>query len=216
MSLIFRVPLLLSILSFGICSASESNTVTVRGGKLTVVGESGSGEQKLLLNGKELPYGDGSSLFIEKKYIIGDKDVVLMMSIPGGTACPAQYFFVSISPQGNAKVSPEFGTCSDLPEFSQKGLKITAVMSKMTGRNVVKYIYENETIFENGKAIKDTSSQPEDEGEVIINGRGQILVSGDPNKKILRCVQNLVEKERRYSDGWDERIIAECDKLKKR
>jgi len=218
MSLIFRVLLFLAILSFGVSYASENNTLTVRGGELTVVGESGSGEQQLLLNGKQLPDGDGFSLSFEQKYIVGDKDVVLMMNNSGGTACPVQYFFVSISLQGNAKLSPEFGTCSDLPEIAQKGLKITITMPKMTGRGNAKYVYENETIFENGKAIKDTSLplRPAEEGEVIINGNGRVLVSGNPNKKVLRCVQDRVEKEKKYSDGWDERIIAECDKLKTR
>lgn len=182
------------------------------------MGEPGSGEQQLLLNGNKLRDGDGYSLSLEQKYIVGNRDIVLVMNNSGGTACPVQYFFVSISPQGIAKLSPEFGTCSDLPKLAQKGLKISIAMPKMTGRGDTKYVYENEIIFENGKAIKGTSLplSPAEEGEVIINGNGRVLVSGNPNKKVLRCVQDRVEKEKKYDDGWDERIMAECDKLKTR
>lgn len=138
-----------------------------------------------------------------------------MMNNSGGTACPVQYFFVSVTTEGNAKLSPEFGTCSDLAKPAQKGSKIIVTMPKVTGRGNAKYVYENDTIFENGKAIKDASLPPE-EGEVLINGRGQVIVSGNPNKRVLKCVQDRVEKEKKYSDGWDDRIIEECNKLKTR
>ncbi len=153
----------------GVSYTSEDKTLVVRGGKLTVVGESGSGEQKLLLDSKKLRDSDGFSLSFEQKYSIGDKDIVLMMNNSGGTACPVQYFFVSVNSQGNAKLSPEFGTCSDLAKPAQNGSKITVTMPKMTGRGNAKYVYENDTIFENGKAIKDVSLPPKEEGEVLIN-----------------------------------------------
>lgn len=157
MSLIFKASLFFAVCSFGVSYASEDITLVVRGGKLTVVGESGSGEQKLLLNNKKLRDSDGFSLSFEQKYTVGDKDIILMMNNSGGTACPVQYFFVSVTTEGNAKLSPEFGTCSDLAKLAQNGSKIIVTMPKMTGRGNAKYVYENDTIFENGKAIKDAS-----------------------------------------------------------
>lgn len=213
MSFICRVSLLLVICNFGVSYATEDNILFVRGGKLTIAGESGSGEQKLLFKGKKLRDGDGYSLSFEQKYIIGDKDVVLMMNNSGGTACPVQYFFVSVTSEGNASLSTEFGTCSDLAKPIQNRLKITVSMPKMTGIGSAKYIYENNTIFENGKEIKDVSLPLIEDGDVLINGRGQVLVSGNPNKKVLQCVYDGVEKENKYSDGWDDKIITECNKL---
>jgi hypothetical protein len=216
MAFILRVSLLLAVCSAGVSYASEDNNLTVRGGKLTVVGESGSGEQKLMLNGKKLRDGDGHSLSFEQKFTVGEKDVVLIINNSGGTACPVQYFFVSVSPQGNAKLSPEFGTCSDLAKPNQSGLKIAITMPKMSGTGNAKYVYENDTVFENGRAIKDTALPSAENGEVIINGRGQVLVSGNPNKIVLRCVHDQVEKEKKYSDGWGDRIIEKCNRLKPR
>ncbi len=80
MSFIFRVSLLLAICSVGVSYASEDNNLTVRGEKLTAVGESGSGEQKLMFNGKKLRDGDGYSLSFEQKYTVGENDVVLNLN----------------------------------------------------------------------------------------------------------------------------------------
>jgi hypothetical protein len=54
--------------------------------------------------------------------------------------------------------------------------------------------------------------------EIFINGRGQVLINGNikPDKKVLRCVENLVEKEEKFNEGWDELILSECNKLKTR
>lgn len=216
MLFIFRLSLLLAVCSVGVSYASEDKNLTVRGGKLAVLGESGSGEQKLMLNGKKLRDGDGYSLSFEQKFTVGEKDVVLIMNNSGGTACPVHYFFISVSPQGNAKLSPEFGTCSDLAKPNQNGLQIIVNIPKMTGLGNAKYIYENDILFENGKVIKDTSLPLAENGEVLINGMGQVLASGNPNKNVLRCVYDQVEKEKKFSDGLDDRIIEKCNKLKLR
>jgi hypothetical protein len=162
MSLTFRFLLFITVCSFEASYASEDNSLVIRGGKLTVVGEPGSGDQRLLLNNRKLRDSDGFSLSFEQKYIVGNTDVVLMINNSGGTACPVQYFFVSVTPQGNAMLSPEFGTCSDLAQPVQNGLIITVTMPKMTGRGNAKYTYENDTLFENGKAIKNDSLPPEE------------------------------------------------------
>ncbi|MBV5311372.1 hypothetical protein [Chromatium okenii] len=162
-SLIFRFLLLLAVCSVDISYASESNVLVVRGGELSITGESNN-EQQLLLNGSKLRDGDGYSLSFEKKFTVGDNDVVLMMNNSGGIACPVQYFFVSVSPQGNAKVSPEFGTCSDQAEAYQTGLKIKVTMPVMDDENQknANYVYKDETIFDEGEDIRTavTYSQP--------------------------------------------------------
>ncbi len=50
------------------------------------------------------------------------------------------------------------------------------------------------------------------QGEILINGRGQVLTSGNPNKKELRCVHNLVDKEKAFADGWEDKILNFCKK----
>lgn len=196
--------------NFGTSHAAEDNSLPVHGGKLVITGE--SGEKKLLLNDKLLRDSDGFSLSFEKKFAVGNKDVVLIMNNSGGTACPVQYFFVTVTSQGVTKLSPEFGSCSDLAKPIKKGTKIIVTMPKMTGRGNDKYVYYNGILTENGQPIQDTTiPSVVDTGEVMINGRGQVLTSGNPDRKVLQCVQDRVEKEKSFSEGWDDRIISECN-----
>ena len=82
----------------------------------------------LLVNGKPTsPVVEGNnSLSIVKQFSLSDADVVLVQD-NGGMACPAEYYFVSLS-QGGAKVSKSFGTCSDRISTSQAGNAITVKM----------------------------------------------------------------------------------------
>jgi len=140
---------------FYITSAlADDKTAVIRGGKLSIVGE--INEPKLLLNGKKILEPETFSLDIVRTFAIGETDVVLVMDNSGGTACPVQYFFVTVTLQGTAKLSPEFGTCSDLAKSTQSGSKISVTMPKMTGLGNAKYVYFNGSITENGKPIKDT------------------------------------------------------------
>jgi hypothetical protein len=67
----------------------------------------------LLWQGKPLwPSGSGS-FSIVRHYSSWRQGELLLVQNTGGSACPALYHFIEVSPQG-AVASQEFGTCSDL------------------------------------------------------------------------------------------------------
>lgn len=79
-------------------------------------------DQVFLFRGKPVkPAIEGNSgLSIVANYEMGQTDILLLQNT-GGTACPAQFQIVYISPSG-LRASPEFGTCSDIiyPSFDPK------------------------------------------------------------------------------------------------
>jgi hypothetical protein len=134
-------------------AADNNDKVAIlRGGKLSIIGD--IGEPKLLFNGKKILEPETFGLDIIKTFPVGETDVVLIMNNSGGTACPVQYFFVSITLQGVAELSPEFGTCSDLAKPIQNGSKITITMPKIGERGSATYTYYNGSLTETGKPIK--------------------------------------------------------------
>lgn len=153
MNSIFQNIVFLSIalINSSLAYSAEEESISVRGGNLTISGD--LNDMKLFIN-RKLRDGNGFSLSFVEKYAVSNTDVVLIMNNSGGTACPVQYFFVSITSQGATKLSPEFGTCSDLAKPIQKGGKIIVSMPKMNDRGDAKYVYQNDTLYENGKAIK--------------------------------------------------------------
>lgn len=130
--------------------AGDDKSMDTRAGKLIV-----AEDNSLVLNGQKLRDSDGFGFSLEKKYVIGDADVILAMNNSGGTACPVQYFFITVSSQNRkANLSPEFGTCSDLAKPSQQGSKVIVTMPKWSGKGNSKYVYENGAVTENGKAVR--------------------------------------------------------------
>ena len=90
-------------------------------------------------------------------------------------------------------------------------------MPNMSGKGKTKYEFSNDQLFENGKPMKNEAglqAKPVEENTILINGRGQVLTSGNPDKKILKCVENRVEKEKSYADGWEDKIMSECQSKK--
>ena len=85
----------------------------------------------LLFKGKPVsPAIEGNNgLDIVANYEIGQSDVLLLQDT-GGTACPALFRFITVSAAG-VRVTPEFGTCSDIiyPTFNEK----TGVTVAMVG-----------------------------------------------------------------------------------
>jgi hypothetical protein len=140
--------------------AQETKDVTTRFGALTV-NEGGV----LLFKGSPVqPTVEAdNSLDLSEPYQVGASDVVLVTD-NGGTACPAIYYFVTVTKSG-AKVTPSFGTCSDLitvkrvgdsisvsmPVHQGPGMSRTARSRTARGRHV--YIYRAGVVTENGKPV---------------------------------------------------------------
>ena len=106
-------------------------TLKTRHGMVSVREE----DNTLSFKGKPIrPAIEGNSgLDIVANYEMGATDVLLLQS-SGGTGCPAQFRFINISPGGVLRVSPEFGTCSDIiyPTFDPK-VGVTVAMVGFRG-----------------------------------------------------------------------------------
>jgi hypothetical protein len=156
---IFAVTLLL--LAGISTSAQETNSVTTRFGALTV-----SDAGVLLFKGSPVQptIEANDSLDLGEPFQIGASDVVLVTD-NGGTACPAIYYFVTVTKSGT-KVTPSFGTCSDLIKVKRVGDSVSVSMpgyqgpfeSKMAQSRAARerhvYLYHAGEVIENGKPVK--------------------------------------------------------------
>jgi hypothetical protein len=78
------------------------------------------------LNGKTVFQDEDSlAVSIKKTYTLSGKSVALVEVDSGGTACPAEFMFVTAGSDGGASVTSKFGNCSDTPKISKKGEKLT-------------------------------------------------------------------------------------------
>jgi hypothetical protein len=141
--------------------AQETKTITTRFGALTV-----SDAGVLLFKGTPVKptIEANSSLDLSEPYQIGTSDVVLVTD-NGGTACPAVYYFVTVTESG-AKGTPSFGTCSDLIKVKRNGDSISVSMPGYQGPFETKraqsraarerhvFIYHAGVVTENGKPVK--------------------------------------------------------------
>ena len=92
-------------------------------------------DKRLMFKGKPvLPAIEGNNgLSIVANYEMGPSDVLLLQDI-GGTACPALFRFITVSAAG-VRVTPEFGTCSDIiyPTMDAKTATITIAANGFRG-----------------------------------------------------------------------------------
>ena len=90
-------------------------------------------DRSLTFRGRKLrPSIDGNnSLGLNNPIRIGNTDVVVVVD-NGGTACPAMYYFVTVSKAG-ARASKSFGTCSDLANVEQVGNSVRVSMPGFLG-----------------------------------------------------------------------------------
>lgn len=141
-------------------NTDSSQSVTTPFGTLSI-----SDEKKLLFNGVPTdPVLEGNSnlSFLDKKSLNGQS--VILVQNTGGTACPATFTFVQLSAAG-AKLSKEFGTCSDLYQLEQVGGKLTLTLPGFTGpyepesaqqqatKKKVIYTLEGGVLSEDGKPM---------------------------------------------------------------
>src|SRR5258706_3469280 len=124
---IFGITLLLLVAS-GSALAQEENTIRTRFGALTI-----SDAVTLLFKGNPLdpPFEEDAGLSLSRLNRIGDADVVLV-TLDGGKACPALYYFVTVKESG-AKITHAFGTCSDLITIKRTGDSISVSMPGYQG-----------------------------------------------------------------------------------
>lgn len=102
---------------------------------ISVVGDAVQVKGKTVFKDEEF-----SSLGIKKTYSLAGKSVGLVQLNSGGTACPAEYVFVTVGSDGAASVTNKFGNCSDMPKISKQGEKITLAFP---GNPAETWIYVN-------------------------------------------------------------------------
>ena len=74
----------------------------------------------LAFQGKPLdPSVQGGGAYLSEPYPMGAKDVVLVTK-PGGTACPVKYYFVTVTKDG-ATATRSIGTCNEATSTERKG-----------------------------------------------------------------------------------------------
>ncbi|MCL4665527.1 hypothetical protein [Burkholderia pseudomallei] len=119
----------------------------------------------LLLDGKPVSpqiQGSNSLSFVAQVALKSRRAVFVQDN--GGTACPALYHWVILS-EGSYMVSPEFGSCSDLPKVSTESGKLIVTMPDFVGdfaseaekkrvaKRTKKYVYDGKMLTENGKPV---------------------------------------------------------------
>ena len=90
--------------------------------------------KNLVLNKKTVASVEADIASIKYKFKIDDKDVVLIDISDGGSACPANYMFATISPTGQFSKTEEFGNCSDIPTVKFDDKSITVSLPSGGGR----------------------------------------------------------------------------------
>ena len=141
--------------------AQEPNAVATRFGPLSV------SEAGVLLF-QSVPVRPtieaNNSLDLGTPYQIGASDVVLVTD-NGGTACPALYYFVTVTESG-VRVTRSFGTCSDLIKIKRSGDSISVAMpgyqgpaeSRQAQRRAARerhfFNYHAGAVTENGRPVK--------------------------------------------------------------
>lgn len=105
--------------------------VTTSYGVLSIIGE--SYEKKILWDDREIYISEGMGMSLEKAFSFEQEDVVLVQEFNGGAACPAQFFFVILNKKQAPKLTPGFGTCSDLADTKQDGETIQVSMPGFAG-----------------------------------------------------------------------------------
>jgi hypothetical protein len=110
-----------------VSTVTIAQNISTRFGALKIGGEFAN---ILSFKGRRLVKGD-NALSVVQKFRMGKTDVVLIQET-GGTACPALYYFVSVSASG-AKATHAFGTCDEFTKITRKKDTILVTMPGYRG-----------------------------------------------------------------------------------
>lgn len=154
-------PLFLATAALLFSAATMAEDIPTRFGSLKI-----NSEGTLLF--KNRPFNPeiqgNNSLSVIGTYQVDNRDLVLIQD-NGGTACPVQLYFVSVSTSG-AKATSAFGTCAEVGAIKNNYDSISVTMpgyqgpfeSKAAQRKASKekhvYIFNGVVLTENGKQIK--------------------------------------------------------------
>ena len=135
-------------LSFNFASAQGAQMPT-RFGTLST-----NDESVLLLNGKPIrPEVSGNSGLSLVGVVQNYETDIAIIENNGGNACPLLIRIITLS-KGVPKVSPEFGSCSDLVSYTLKDGELQISMPKMQGKGNEVFKFQNGVVTVGGKPIK--------------------------------------------------------------
>lgn len=154
---------LLGLISISLyAQEDEYNTYNTKYGNFEIKRVGEYEPDTLYFNNKKVqPTVEGNnSLSIEGKFKI-KQDYILLVQDNGGNGCPANFYFIKISNDKKPKVSPSFGTCSDLIKVKQKEGIITVTMPEFYASykdssgdiDYVRYTYNGQLVKKNGKIV---------------------------------------------------------------
>lgn len=121
-------------------------------------------EKRLFVGGHEVPIDDG--LFgVEIVEQLGD--TLLVRTLTGGNACPAEFFWLETGEGAPPRRSPSFGTCADLYEIDVGQDAVTVTMSAFdnTGERVA-FDYDGRVLRERRLGAKASGRTPAQGGAV--------------------------------------------------
>jgi hypothetical protein len=106
----------------------------------------------------------GPRTYLSDPYRFGASDVVLVTK-SGGTACPARYYFVTVSSSG-AKATGPFGTCNEAKDIERQGDSISLTMQGFLGpyepedkrkkafAETHVFVFRDGVVTDNGKPVR--------------------------------------------------------------
>ena len=128
---------------------TASNTTKTVAGDLSITNKKGSDDTEtktITLAGKIVYDQSDSDLSVEQAFSFTGRTVLLLSISGGGSACPANYRFLTVRPNGEVTFTGEFGTCSDTPKVSVNQEEITVALPDMKGRGEEAWKYANDAL----------------------------------------------------------------------
>lgn len=124
---------------------TELAEISTKAGKLRFYEE--SGKRFFNLNGDVLLSGSTSLDIYKFLRTRNTYDALLVKDFTGPIACPLQYRFMVIRPDGTSSVFKPFNHCDDKPETSLKGDKIKITYRKFGDQPAVSYLLDGRRLL---------------------------------------------------------------------